>query len=246
MISRRYLFAAGLAAGKRVLEVGCGPGLGLGYLAGVAASIVAGDVTTSILARARATYKGRPGIRLVRFDGQALPFRDASFDLVLAMATMMYLDAEAFLVECRRVLVRDGMLVFCMANKDVPGFQPSRLSTQYYSAADLREISGRHGFDLELFGAFPAPRGRARLAQRTIALGGTALAALAFAPWVYDRLRGITTRLIGYETHPLAEELTAEQMAVAQTIPLDRLGSDSGIVKHRVIYGVACRRGDGR
>lgn len=246
IITRRYLFAADLADGKRVLEVGCGPGLGLGYIAGVAASIVAGDVTTSILARARATYKGRPGIRLVQFDGQALPFRDASFDLILAMAMMNYMDAEAFLTESWRVLTRDGILVFCMPNKEVPGFRPSRFSTRYYSAAELVEMSGQHGFDLEVFGAFPASRGRARLAQRTIALGGTALAVLAFAPWLYERLKGLTVRLIGYETHPLAKELTTEHMAMVQSIPLVRLGPDSANARHRIIYGVAYRRGGGR
>src|SRR5438309_11441795 len=141
IIGRRYLFAATLAAGKRVLEVGCGPGFGLGYLAGVAASVVAGDVTASTLARARAIYHGRRTIHLVQFDGQALPFRDGHFELVLAMAMMYYLDADAFLKECWRVLTRDGVLGFCVPNREVPGFRPSKFSTRYYSAAELMKIS---------------------------------------------------------------------------------------------------------
>lgn len=246
IIGRRYLFAAGLAAGKRVLEVGCGPGLGLGYLAGVAAIVVAGDVTTTSLAQARATYRGRRSIRLLQFDAHALPFREASFDLVLAMAMMNYLDAEVFLTECQRVLTLGGILAFCMPNKAVPGFRPSKFSTRYYSPDELIEMSRRHGFELELFGAFPAPHGRARVAQRAIALAGTVLAALAFAPRVYEPLKDFTTGLIGYERHPLTEELTAEHLTMVATIPLDPLGSNSGSVTHRIIYGVARKRGDAR
>jgi SAM-dependent methyltransferase len=243
IISRRYLFAAGLAAGKRVLEVGCGPGLGLGHLAAMAASIVAGDVTTASLAQARVTYRGRPGIRLVRFDGQALPFRDGSFDLVLAMAMLCYLDADVFLTECRRVLVGNGTVGFCIPNKQCPGFQPSRFSTRYYSVPELVELARRHRFDLEVFGGFPAPQGRARLTQRAIALGGTALAAMPFGPALREQVRDRMRRLIRYDADLLNGELTPTNLAVVQDIPLTPLRPDLGSAKYRILYSVARRRG---
>jgi SAM-dependent methyltransferase len=246
IIGRRYLFAADVAAGKRVLEVGCGPGLGLGYLTGVAAWIVAGDITTVSLARAWATYRGRPGIRLVQFDAHVLPFRDASFDLVLAMAMICYLDVDVFLAECRRVLMRGGAVVFCTPNPEIPGFRPSRFSTRYYSGPELAEVARQHGFALELFGGFPAPRGRARLAQRAIAWGGTVLAALPLGLGNQERLREIVRQLIRYDARLLDGELTHEHMAIVRDIPLVPLRPDRGTAEYRILYGIARRSGGSR
>ena len=44
MVYTRYRFAADLCRGRRVLEVGCGPGVGLGYLGQHAAAIVGGGI----------------------------------------------------------------------------------------------------------------------------------------------------------------------------------------------------------
>ena len=49
MVYSRYRFASQFCAGKRVLEVACGPGLGLGYLAKQATLVVGGDYTKSCL-----------------------------------------------------------------------------------------------------------------------------------------------------------------------------------------------------
>src|SRR5881409_29686 len=103
VISRRYRIAKEFAEGKRVLEVGCGSGFGLGALATVAKTLVAGDLTTSVLRRAQETYRAKSELRLVQFDAQRLPFRDGSFDLVVAMAMVYYLNLGLFLEESRRV-----------------------------------------------------------------------------------------------------------------------------------------------
>jgi len=43
-MAHRYHFAAGFCAGKDVLEVACGAGVGLGYLAKFAKRVVGGDI----------------------------------------------------------------------------------------------------------------------------------------------------------------------------------------------------------
>src|ERR1035438_698263 len=53
---QRYHFARLFAQGKRVLEVACGAGLGLGYLAHDASEVVGGDIDRLNLATAAATY----------------------------------------------------------------------------------------------------------------------------------------------------------------------------------------------
>jgi ubiquinone/menaquinone biosynthesis C-methylase UbiE len=92
----------------RVLEVGTGTGLALpGYPEGVD-SITAIDIDPDALARAR---KRRPGAELVTANVQELPFRDSSFDFVIASLVFCSVDDPARgLAEIHRVLVPGGEL----------------------------------------------------------------------------------------------------------------------------------------
>lgn len=56
---QRYRTVADRSSGKRVLEVGCGAGQGLGYVARQARSVVGGDYTANLLGMAQAQYAGR-------------------------------------------------------------------------------------------------------------------------------------------------------------------------------------------
>ncbi len=153
MLYTRYAYAASLAAGKDVLEVACGPGHGLGLLARSARRVVGGDYTEEFLRFARHHYGDQ--IPLLRLDAQELPFRDASFDLVLLYEAVYYLaDAVSFLREARRILRPGGTLVVCSANRQWSGFNPSPFSTKYYTAAELCGLMAAQGFDCEAFGAF--------------------------------------------------------------------------------------------
>jgi len=158
MLYTRYAFAAPHCVGRRVLEVACGAGQGLGYLAARADVVVGGDCTAALLATAQRRYRGR--LPLVRLDAHALPFRGASFDVVLLYEALYYLaDADGFLEEVARVLGDHGTLLICTVNRDWAEFNPSPLSTRYHSAAELLQLLGRHGFRTDLYGAYPAVNG---------------------------------------------------------------------------------------
>ncbi len=191
--------------------------------------------------RARETYASRLDLRLVQLDAQDLPFREDAFDVVLAMAMIYYLDLDAFLRECLRVLRSHGMVIFCTSNRDAPDFRPSRLSTTYYSVPELAAVFRHYGFDIELFGGFPTRRGRARLAQRMIALGGTALELLPLSQQAKELIRRTMSRFIGYERFHLDGEFSEEDLAKAASHPLERLPTDRATAEHRVVYGVARR-----
>ena len=85
-------------AGRLVLDVGAGPGVaGRAALAAGARRVVAADLSEPMLRR------GRGGSPVVA-DAVALPFRDHSFDLVVAAFCLNHLDRpEAGLSEARRV-----------------------------------------------------------------------------------------------------------------------------------------------
>lgn len=93
-----------IARRGRVLELGCGSGRLL--LAAHAELRVGVDVSASLLAQARSR-----GLAVARADAHALPFRDATFDAVLAgNGVFRYLDYGRAFTECARVLAPGGRL----------------------------------------------------------------------------------------------------------------------------------------
>ncbi len=155
MLYTRYHWAGELAAGKDVLEVGCGPGVGLGYLARLAGSIVGGDYDEQLMHSAQARYRSR--IPLLRLDAEALPFAEAAFDVVVLFEALYYLARpEAFFREARRVLRPGGAVLVCLPNKDWTGFNPSPFAHRYFSAPELNAALAAAGFAPRLFGGFRA------------------------------------------------------------------------------------------
>lgn len=151
----RYHTAAQYCEGKQVLEVACGAGLGLGYLARKAGKVVGGDYMSQLLQIAQGRYNGR--VRLAQLDAHALPFGNATFDVVILFEAIYYLaDPAKFLIESHRVLGNDGLLLICTVNKDWSEFARSALSTTYFSVPELHTLLTEHGFDAEFFAAFPA------------------------------------------------------------------------------------------
>jgi SAM-dependent methyltransferase len=154
MLATRYAFAERYVAGRRVLEVGCGVGQGLGRLQHAASWVVGSDLTAGLIRSARGHYGSR--VPLLQCDAQALPFLRASFDVILLFEAVYYLpNTVAFLDECRRVLAPGGRVLINLVNCRWADFNPSPFSTTYYSAPDLRALFQSQGFDVELFGAYP-------------------------------------------------------------------------------------------
>lgn len=156
MLATRYNLAADLAAGRDVLEVAAGACIGLGLVARKARRVVGTDITPQLLRAGRQTYGARANVATA--DGQDLPFRDSSFDVVLLYEAIYYLpDVDRFFREARRVLRPNGLLVICTANKKRPGFVRSPHSRSYYGAQELQALYERNDFARpELSVAFPA------------------------------------------------------------------------------------------
>ena len=111
--------AAQVPAGSRLLDVGCGPGEVLNRLATIAPGIDATglDVDAAMIGRARrkAASAGRAtdaGPRFVVADVAAMPFPDASFDVVVSSyAVHHWPDRQAGLAEVMRVLKPGGRAI---------------------------------------------------------------------------------------------------------------------------------------
>lgn len=116
-IKRRVLRHASIAHGEDVLDVGCGTGtLALAAAQSEPTATVTGlDADPSILERARAKA-GAAGVE-IRFDegmSDALPYADASFDIVLSTLFFHHLPDDAkhrTAAELQRVLRPSGRFV---------------------------------------------------------------------------------------------------------------------------------------
>jgi ubiquinone/menaquinone biosynthesis C-methylase UbiE len=111
------LAAAEVASGDRVLDVATGPGeAALIALSTVtpAGRVIGADISPAMLTAARARL-GAGAFQPVAMDGQALAFRDGSFDAVVCQLGLQFFpDPARGLTEFRRVLQAGGCTAVCV------------------------------------------------------------------------------------------------------------------------------------
>ncbi len=157
----RYSLAARHSEASRVLELGCGAGMGLGYLAEKATRVVAGDYAWANVVEAR--RHAPSAVPVLRLDAQRLPFQESTFDVIVLFEALYYLSRQdRFLAECRRALSPGGCVVLCLPNRERPGFLPSPLSTRYPTAIELHNLLEGAGFAAEVFGGYRVEPGGLR------------------------------------------------------------------------------------
>jgi len=108
-----YLSELQLQNAAIALDVGCGTGAVTRVLAELPRihEVVGIDPSPIFIAKARELAKGQGRLSFQTGDGRALPFADASFDVVVFHTTLCHVpDAEQALREAHRVLRGDGWL----------------------------------------------------------------------------------------------------------------------------------------
>ena len=166
----RYVTAGETARGRRILELGCGPGLGLEYLRECGASRVVGADRNPVLLELARTCSS-PGAPVVRCDAARLPFAERTFEMVLLLEVLMYLaDPVAVLREVRRILAPGGSVLLTMPNPEAMAVRSPGSAVHFYSHGQVRQLLLQAGFAAELFGAFPfEPGAKERVGSRRTA-----------------------------------------------------------------------------
>ena len=171
-----------VAAGARVLDVGCGEGVFAAELARSGASVVGIDVAEEPLRRARALH---PGLELALVDGEGRwPLEDSSFDVVWAGEVIEHVaDTAAWLSEIRRVLRSGGTLLLstpahgrmrllgiALSRRAFAAhFDPRGDHLRFYTGATLTGLLEDFGFEqIEVRGAAGPPWARRQLLARAV------------------------------------------------------------------------------
>jgi 2-polyprenyl-3-methyl-5-hydroxy-6-metoxy-1,4-benzoquinol methylase len=115
----RYWWVRSLAAGRRVLDAGCGVAYGSQILHDAAASEVVGvDRSPEIVDAARSRVSA--SIRLECADLRDLPLPGGRFDLIVCFEVIEHVeDPEPVLRELKRVLAPGGVLAVSTPNPEV-------------------------------------------------------------------------------------------------------------------------------
>jgi 2-polyprenyl-3-methyl-5-hydroxy-6-metoxy-1,4-benzoquinol methylase len=113
----RFLGFAGVSAitHPRFLDAGCGAGPALGFLKEQGFKVYGADFVMYPLQEAK---KRTPDVPLVNCNvGKTLPFQSSTFDVVMASEVIEHLEDDlGFLLECRRILSKNGCLILTTPN----------------------------------------------------------------------------------------------------------------------------------
>jgi ubiquinone/menaquinone biosynthesis C-methylase UbiE len=148
--------AAALAAGARVLDIGCGPGLEMADLRASGLRPVGLDPSRQMLGFASERNRG---CGVAQGTVLALPFADGAFDGVWAAASLHHVardEAPAALREIRRVLRRGGAFYASVQRGEVEGWVRGMLTGHatwytYHSERDWRALVEGAGFAITWF-----------------------------------------------------------------------------------------------
>jgi GT2 family glycosyltransferase/SAM-dependent methyltransferase/glycosyltransferase involved in cell wall biosynthesis len=123
----RYLFAAAVARGRRVLDLATGEGYGAAVLATQASEVVAVDIDEVTLEHARASYR-LSNLTFAQADILDLSdLADESFDLITCFEALEHInDHDRLLAQVRRLLAPEGAFLVSTPDRIVYSVEQGR------------------------------------------------------------------------------------------------------------------------
>jgi SAM-dependent methyltransferase len=153
----RYLWAASLVGGRRVLDLGSGEGYGTAILAGRAATATGIDVDPRAVEHSRRTYAAHENLEFRAGSVLELEALEAgAYDAVVAFEVIEHVDDHERVLEgVRHVLAPDGVLIVSTPDRrlysDATGYE-NPYHEHELSEAEFRELLGGHFPHVALWG----------------------------------------------------------------------------------------------
>lgn len=136
----RYLLLEQRVKGKRVLDIGCGTGIGASLLLEMGAAGVDGvDYRPEVVQLAQ-TKHDKQGLNFHMMFWEELDFSDDTFDLVVCLDPSAPITDPSLLAEVRRVLRDEGEYVCALERSTVEGLESVLPRYGYASVADQVDI----------------------------------------------------------------------------------------------------------
>jgi ubiquinone/menaquinone biosynthesis C-methylase UbiE len=147
-----------LPKGARVLDLGCGTGHFSTYIKTLGYDVTGLDPSTKMLDYARQNF---PDITFIEGYSNALPFSDESFDLVISIEVLRYLDTKIVIESYEEIfrilksggkmfithvnmLATEGYYIFYHLKKVMHYFKGSEYHSAYFTSASKEERTLKH------------------------------------------------------------------------------------------------------
>lgn len=136
--TQRYQFAATFVRDKDVMDAACGNGYGSYLLSEYARSVKGLDIDKETVLQAQKQYN-RENLTYIEGSITDIPVSDNSLDVLVSFETIEHVkeeDQNAFILETKRVLRDDGLLIISTPNKlvytdIVEGYNPFHVKEFY-------------------------------------------------------------------------------------------------------------------
>lgn len=139
----RYRAAMELVKGKTVLDIASGSGYGSACLAETAKSVYGVDIDKDAVRYAQKNYKAK-NVEFILGDGVNIPLADNSVDMVVSFETIEHIeDYETFMVEVKRVLKDDGLLLLSTPN-DVEFPETNHFHIHEFNQKELEKLVSKY------------------------------------------------------------------------------------------------------
>ncbi|MFA5089673.1 MAG: class I SAM-dependent methyltransferase [Candidatus Omnitrophota bacterium] len=159
MIARHffaYHFSRGYVEGKKVLDIGCGEGYGVHYLASLSKEALGIDYCQEAVIHAKDKYK-KTNLRFACLDINHLDQLSESFDVICSFQVIEHLDnPHRFLSSVKAKLNKNGVFICSTPNKEdaSPGRQTplNTFHVKEYGHMEFSDLLGEHFKTIALYG----------------------------------------------------------------------------------------------